>query len=78
MKIILFMLIIRKVIKTIRKIVKNHQNIENLKFIKSAFKIRNALNQIFQPIYHLICIYIFLLLNNLKDKIILKNQIPHY
>jgi len=36
MKIILFMLIIRKVIRTIRKIVKkivkNHQNIENLKF----------------------------------------------
>ena len=39
------MLIIRKVIKKIRKIVKNHQNIENLKFIKSAFKIRNALNK---------------------------------
>ena len=34
--------IIRKVI---RKIVKNHQNIENLKFIKSAFKIPNALKR---------------------------------
>ena len=44
MKIILFMLIIRKVIRMIRKTVKSHQNIENLKFIKSAFKIPNALN----------------------------------
>ena len=39
------MLIIRKVIRIIRKIVKSHQNIENQKFIKSAFKIRNALNE---------------------------------
>jgi len=44
MKIILFMLMIKKVIKIIRKIVRSHQNIENQKFIKSAFKIRNALN----------------------------------
>jgi hypothetical protein len=35
---------IKKVIKIIRKIVRSHQNIENQKFIKSAFKIRNALN----------------------------------
>jgi len=38
------MLMIKKVIKIIKKKVKNHQNIKNLKFIKSAFKIRNALN----------------------------------
>jgi hypothetical protein len=42
--IILFMLMIKKVIKIIKKKVKSHQNIENLKFIKSAFKIPNALN----------------------------------
>lgn len=46
MKIILFMLMIRKVIGIIKKTVKSHQNIENLKFIKSAFKIPNALNHI--------------------------------
>ena len=40
------MLIIRKVIRMIRKTVKSHQNIENLKFIKSAFKIPKALNPI--------------------------------
>ena len=45
MKIIFFMLIIKKVIKIIKKTVKNHQNIENLKFIKPAFKIPNALNE---------------------------------
>ena len=44
MKIILFMLIIKKIIKIIKNKVKNHQNTENQKFIKSAFKIRNALN----------------------------------
>jgi len=38
------MLMIKKVIKIIKKKVRSHQNIENLKFIKSAFKIRNALN----------------------------------
>ena len=45
MKIILFMLIIKKVIKIIKKRVKNHQNTENQKFIKQAFKIRNTLNK---------------------------------
>jgi len=44
MKIIIFMLIIKKVIKIIKKKVKNHQNIKNQKFIKPAFKICNALN----------------------------------
>ena len=45
MKIILFMHMIKKVIKVIKKKIKNHQNIENKKFIKPAFKIPNALNK---------------------------------
>ena len=34
----------KKSYKDNEKKVKSHQNIENLKFIKPAFKIRNALN----------------------------------
>ena len=42
------MLMIKKVIKIIKKKVKSHQNIEKQKFIKSAFKIRNALNFLYK------------------------------
>ena len=68
MKIILFMLIIKKVINIMKKKVKSHQNIENLKFIKPAFKIRNALNlffgfliiiliSIYVPVFYSIILY---------------------
>ena len=46
MKNILFMLIIKKVIKIMKKKVKSHQHIENLKFIKLVFKIPNTLNKL--------------------------------